>query len=171
MRRRACGSPLGAELLTDYWLAELTPDAEAAVEEHLLSCDSCSDDLEWTIGLAQSIRTLARRGALRIVISQEFLQRLVQEGLRVRQYSLPAGGEVQCTVTPEDDVLVARLAADLGTARRIDLVQCDSSGHELLRLEDVPFHAQRGEIILSECVPHVRSSAFARDDAEVDVRR
>ena len=45
----------------------------------------------------------------------------------------------------------------LGTARRIDLVERDSSGNELLRLEDVPFHAQRGEIILSECVPHVRT--------------
>ena len=65
MRRRACGSPLGPELNGRDRLAEADNcNVKAAVEEHLLSCDSCSDDLEWTKALPQSIRTLARRGAL-----------------------------------------------------------------------------------------------------------
>ena len=36
---------LESPVLMDYWLSALTSEAEAAVEEHLLACDTCGDRL------------------------------------------------------------------------------------------------------------------------------
>lgn len=153
----SCRSPVPAARLVDYWLAEL-PDAEAnAIEEHLLGCGGCSSELQWIADLAGGIRRLTHAGVLRMIITPEFLSRLESEGLRVRQYALPAGGGVACTVTDQDDLLVARLSADLAGARRIDLVQCDHEGRELARIEDLPFHAGRGEILVQESIEVARA--------------
>ena len=38
------------------------------------------------------IRNLARQGSLRMVVSDMFLKRAAEEGLRVREYAPPAGG-------------------------------------------------------------------------------
>jgi anti-sigma factor RsiW len=40
----------------DYWLADLPPAAEEAVEEHLLTCDACGDRLREVIDLSESLR-------------------------------------------------------------------------------------------------------------------
>jgi hypothetical protein len=114
--------------------------------------------LQEIVTLADGIRELAREGALRMVISPEFLARLVRDGFRVRQYAPPAGGKVACTVTSSDDLLVARLAADLSRAGRVDLVMCDPSGVERARLRDVPMNAAAREVILHEPIGPVRRS-------------
>jgi len=157
MKRQQCPAPIPATTLADYWSAFLPADEEMGIEEHLLGCSGCSAELEWIVSLAACIRELARMGAMQLVVSAEFLDRLRLEGLRVRQYSLAPEGHVNCTVTAEDDLLVARLSADLAGAKRIDLVQYDASGREMNRLEDVPFNEGRGEIILSERVGYVRT--------------
>jgi hypothetical protein len=146
-----------AAVLSDYWLAALPPEEEERVEEHLLACDSCARELERIAALSEAIRTVVRQGRVRLVISREFLERLAAEGLRIRAYSPPAGGGVQCTVTAGDDLLVARLSAELAGAPRVDILQCDASGVELRRLTDVPFDARSGEIILSEPIGWVRT--------------
>ena len=112
-----CSNPIDAAVLADYWLAALASSEEEAVEEHLLDCDRCGARLREVIALAEGVRDLAREGCLRVVVSDAFLQRAAEEGLRVREYAPPAGGGVQCTVTAEDDILIARLAANLSGAR------------------------------------------------------
>jgi hypothetical protein len=144
-------------LLSDYWLAALPPGEEERVEEHLLGCDRCARELERLAALGEAIRKVVRQGRVRLVISREFLERLEAEGLRVRTYSPPPGAGVQCTITAGDDLLVARLSAELAGARRIDILQCDASGIELRRVEDVPFDARSGEIIVSEQIDWVRT--------------
>ena len=42
--------------------------------------------------------------------SDEFLHRAAKQGARVREYAPPNGGQVECTVTAEDDILIGRLA-------------------------------------------------------------
>ena len=143
--------------LSDYWLASLEPEAEERVEEHVLGCDSCARELERLAALAEAIRAVVRQGRVRVVLSGEFLDRLAAEGLRVRSYSPATGGRVQCTVGPDDDLLVARLSAELAGAGRIDIVQCDAAGVELRRMADVPFDARSGEIVVSEAVGWVRT--------------
>ena len=133
-----CSNPIDAAVLADYWLAALPPSEEEAVEEHLLACDHCGARLREAIALAEGIRTVAREGSLRMIVSDAFLKRAAEEGLRIRQYAPPAGGGVQCTVTAEDDFLIARLAANLTGAKRVDLALCDERGVEQLRLPDIP---------------------------------
>ncbi len=108
-----CSNPLDATTLADYWLALLTKPEEEAVEEHLFSCDECGARLREQITLAEGVRKLAGEGALRMVVSDAFLKRATEEGLRVHEYALRPGDRVECTVTADDDLLVGRLAADL----------------------------------------------------------
>ena len=142
-----CMNPLDATLLADYWLAALAKYAEEAVEEHLFACDECGARLREVIALAEGIRTLAREGSLRMVVSETFLRRVAEEGLRVRQYAPPAGGSVECTVSAEDDLLIGRLAANLSGAKRVDLCLCDKRGVEQLRLPDIRFNPERTALL------------------------
>src|SRR5215813_7882563 len=131
-RPQKCSNPIDVAVLGDYWLNALTSSDEAAIEEHLFQCDSCGERLRETIALAEGIRELAREGSLRMIVSETFLERAAAEGRKVRQYSAPAGGSVECTVTAEDDFLIGRLAAQLSGAERVDLCVCDPSGTEQL---------------------------------------
>ena len=137
----SCTHPIEPAVLADYWLAELPKSEESAVEEHLMGCESCSRELEHVAALASGVRKLARQGALKMVLTQEFLDRMAKDGLRIREYAPRPGGSVQCTVTAEDDFLVSRLAADLRGIERLDLVLCDAVGTERQRFADIPFRA------------------------------
>src|SRR4051812_14227164 len=146
-------------VLADYWLEALTQAEEEAIEEHLLACDRCGDRLREIIAIAEGIRSLAREGSLRMIVSEIFLRRASEDGLHVRQYAPAPGGSVQCTVTAEDDLLVGRLAANLSGAKRVDLCLCDARGIERLRMTDIPFHAASGGIALQESITLAKASA------------
>ena len=156
MRESRCVAPIDTAVLADYWLAALSPTEEEMVEEHLLACDECGDRLREFIALGEGIRKLARDGALRVVISESFLKRAAEQGLRVRQYAPPAGGKVDCTVTPQDDLLIGRLAVDLTNAKRVDLCAFDATGNERGRLRDIPINPSRKEVILNEPIDLMR---------------
>jgi anti-sigma factor RsiW len=145
----SCASPIEPALLADYWLAELPPGEESAVEEHLFACEDCSRSLQSIMALIEAIRALARQGNLGMIVTREFLDRLAREGLRTREYRAHPGGTVHCTVTPHDDLLIGRLAADLSGIGRVDLALCDPSGAERQRLRDIPFRAGPGEVMLN----------------------
>ena len=153
-----CSSPIDAAVLADYWLGVLADTEEDAVEEHLFGCDQCGDRLREVITLAGGLRELAREGSLRMVVSETFLQRAAAEGLRVRQYSPPAGGGVQCTVTAEDDILIGRLAADLKGTKRVDLSISDERGTEQLRLRDIPVNPSADGVILQESITFAKAA-------------
>ena len=147
-----CPRPIDAALLSDYWLGMLAGQEELDVEEHLLGCDGCSARLREMVALADGIRDLAGGGSLRMIVSDTFVKRAAEQGLHVRQYAPPPGGSVACTVTARDDLLIGRLAADLGAARRIDLSLCDERGVEQLRLRDIPARAAAGGVLYQESI-------------------
>lgn len=153
-----CSNPIAAEVLSDYWLAALPSSEEEVVEEHLFACDGCASRLRDVIALAEGIRNLAREGSLQIIVSDSFLRRAAEEGLRVRQYAPSRGGSVQCTVTAEDDILIGRFAADLGKAKRIDLYICDGRGVEQSRMRDIPANSNMGEVILQESITFIKDA-------------
>jgi hypothetical protein len=153
-----CQKPINAAVLADYWLAALAEAEEETVEGHLMGCDTCGERLREVIALAEGIRNLAREGSLRMVVSEAFLRRAEEEGLRVRQYSPPQGGGVQCTVTAEDDILIGRLAADLKGTKRVDLLFCDASGAEQLRLRDIPVNPSAGGVIMQESITFAKAA-------------
>jgi len=154
----SCANPIDPATLGDYWLAELSPTEESAVEEHIFSCEDCTRQLQFVIALAEGIRTLARQGNLGMVVTREFLDRLAREGLRAREYAPQAGGAVACTVTAQDDLLIGRLAADLTGIERVDVALCDPSGAERQRLQDIPFRAGLSEVMLNYPIGLARQS-------------
>jgi hypothetical protein len=157
-----CSNPMDAAVLADYWLAVLAGSEEEAVELHLLDCDECGARLREVIALAEAVRNLAREGSLRMVVSEAFLQRAAEEGLRVRQYAPPPGGGVQCTVTAEDNILIGRLAANLSGAKRVDLCICDERGVEQLRLPDIPVHPGASSVVYQESITFAKAAPTNR---------
>ena len=152
-----CVSPIYPTVLADYWLAALPGAEEETVEQHLFECDDCGERLREVIALADGLRSLARGGSLRMVVSDTFLRRAAEEGLRVRQYAPPRGGSVQCTVTAEDNILIGHLAADLKGTRRVDLAFCDEHGAEQLRMRDIPVNPSAGDVIIQESMTFAKS--------------
>jgi hypothetical protein len=75
-----------------------------------------------------------------------------EDGLRIREYALPAGGGVQCTVTAEDDFLIGRLAANLTGAKRVDLYLCDERGVEQMRMADIPIPQEASGVVYQESI-------------------
>ncbi len=153
-----CSNPIDAAVLADYWLGALAKAEEEGVEEHLFVCDACGARLREVMALADGVRNLARGGSLRMVVSDEFLRRAAEEGLRVRQYAPPPGGGVQCTVTAEDDILIGRLAANLKGSKRVDLSICDERGAEQLRLPDIPVNVESGSVVLQESITFAKAA-------------
>lgn len=158
----SCSTPIEAARLADYWAAALAPREEDAVEEHLFSCDHCGARLREVIALAEGVRTLAREGSLRMVVTDTFLERAAGEGLQVREYTVPAGGSLQCTVGADDDILIARLAANLSGAARVDLSVCDDRGVEQIRLRDIPVHTGSGSVIYQESITFMKAAPTCR---------
>jgi len=157
-----CSNPIDAAVLADYWLAALADSEEETVEEHLLDCDRCGARLREVIALAEGVRNLAREGCLRMVVSDTFLQRAAEEGLRVREYAPPPGGGVQCTVAAEDDILIGRLAANLSGTKRVDLCICDEHGVEQLRLPDIPVHSGASSVAYQESIKFMKAAPTLR---------
>jgi len=158
----SCSSPIDAAVLADYWLAALAKPEEEAVEEHLLECDRCGERLREAIALAKELRNLAREGSLRMVVSDTFLKRAAEEGLRIRQYAPPPGGGVECTVTAEDDILIGLLAADFSGAKRVDLCICDERGVEQLRLPDIPVPSRASSVVYQESITFAKAAPTNR---------
>jgi hypothetical protein len=151
-----CLNHLNLVTLAEYWLGNAQDNA---LEEHLLSCSECSAELEWIARVAKGITAVARRGNLGWVATPEFLARLIHEGLRVRSYAPPITGGVQCTVTPEDDLLMGCLRADLSKVPRLDIILTGGAGEPRGRLEDVPFRAMpEAELVLNEPVDRARAT-------------
>ena len=153
-----CSTPLDPVVLLDYWLALLPVAEEGSVEEHLFECDRCGDRLRDVIGLSEGLRTLARSGSLRVVVGDGLVQHAVGAGLRVREYAFAPGQTVPCTVSADDDLLIARLAADLSGAGRVDLSFCDPQGVERRRLTDIPVRHDAGGVVLHESATFAKAS-------------
>ena len=154
-----CAMPVDAAILGDYWLGALPQPEEQTLEEHLFTCDECGERLREVISLFHGIRDLAREGSMLMVVSDAFLKRVAGEGLRVREYAVPAGGSVACTVTAEDDFLIGRLNADLSAAKRVDLSLCDEHGMERARLTDVPFDPMSGSVAFQQPITYAKAAA------------
>lgn len=153
-----CTNPIDAAVLADYWLAKLPPPEQDALEDHLFSCDECGARLREVVALADGIRVVARQGDLLTTVSDAFLKRLAEEGLRVREYTPPRGGSVECTVSADDDFLIGRLTADLSMAKQLDLSICNRHGIQQFRLADIPFHPESGSVALQQPINYAKAA-------------
>jgi hypothetical protein len=150
----------GVEALLDYWLHD-EPGCAAAtdlVDEHLMQCDACGQLLDELIALGDGVRAAFRGGDVLAVTGDAFVRRLAERGLRLREYRLPHNGSVNCTVAPDDDLLVVRLEAPLQGVQRLDVVTELPSEPELPphTLQDVPFDALHGEVVYLPKITEIR---------------
>ena len=131
--------------LVEYWFGERDDEA---LEEHLLGCAECTARLEELAALGAGIRAAFRSGALRAVLPHAFLEALKREGLRLREYRVPPGGSVNCTLLADDDFVVSRLQAPLAGVERVDLMVVAQEGAAEATFEDIPFDPAAGEVLV-----------------------
>ena len=145
------------ESLLAWWLHETDAAETDAIDEHLLRCDACGETLDELLGLADGVRAAFKAGLVGAIASAEFVARLAAHGHRVREYRLPWNGGVDCTVAPDDELLVGRLQALLAGVERLDAVLEFSYAPGVRhRIEDVPFDAGAGEVIYLPKTAEVR---------------
>jgi hypothetical protein len=144
--------------LIAYWFGELDEACEAALEEHYLGCGECSARLAEVEALASGVRRAFSNGLVRGVVTPAFVEKVRASGVRVREYRVPWNGSVNCTVAPEDEMLFSRLQAPLEGVGRVDVILGSSHGAQGdLRLEDVPFDAATGEVVMSPSIVHIKT--------------
>ena len=137
-------------ILLAYWAGELGESREGELEQHYLGCEQCAARLAEIDAIASGVRRVFSAGTIGAVLASAFTERLRATGTRIPEYRVEANGSVNCSVAPEDDLLVSRLQAPLQGVNRVDLVVGD------LRFEDVPFDAASGEVVLTPGTEHIR---------------
>lgn len=146
MTHERCAAPIPLPELIAYWLGELDAADEARIDEHLLGCDACSGELAGLVALAGDIRAAFEEGSVRAFVTGPFVSRLAAQGARLREYRVPRDGSVSCTVTPEDDFVVAHLEVPLDGVTQLDAVSY-VPGAPPQRVRDIPFDSQSGEVV------------------------
>lgn len=153
---KGCATPLDDATVLGWWTGELAAAEEERVEEHLFACGECRYAAGTLAALAEGVKKLVRSGRPSGVLLRPAVERLEQEGRQIREYRVEPGGGVQCTVSPEDDVVLARLAADLRAVSRLDLVIRVGDAPEQ-RLEDLPFEPNAEELVFSPSIEVLRA--------------
>jgi hypothetical protein len=105
-------------------------------------------------------------GWLNLVLPEPFIRRIREAGFRVREYDLPAGGSVDCTVTQDDDFVVSYLRAPFGDARRIDLLIDDTTSGKH-RATDVAFDASADALVAVTSTAYLRTLKHSRQRVQL----
>ena len=79
-------------------------------------------------------------------MTDDVLNRLAREGVRVRAYALSPGAVVPCAVWADDELMALRLRADFGGASGFTLSQ-QVGGTEVIRATGQVAASSHGEII------------------------
>ncbi len=146
---------LDAATIADHWFGDLPAEELNAVEEHLLGCEACSARLEELVRLRDGVHALVRTGALPVVVGRSFVAIAHRDGLRVREYAAAPGERVLCTVTPDDDLVIAHLRADLRGSPTVDLVAEMEDGR-VVRAPDIPVDHDTNEVVIAQSMPFLR---------------
>ena len=150
-------SHIAPDMLMAYWLRETEASITDGIDAHLMRCDACGEQLDELAALGEGIREAFRAGIVAAAGSAAFLARLSDQGLRIREYRLPHNGSVNCSVAPQDELLVSRLEAPLQGVQRLDAVSRFSlAPDQPKRLEDIPFDPQAGEVLLVQPLAEIR---------------
>ena len=160
-------TPIGTAELLDYWLGDCDAARESELEEHLFACRDCSHALQTLVGFGDAIRALIRAGGATAILPPGFADTLKDTGLRVNEYRLEPNGSVNCTIAPQDDLVVSRLKAPLQGVKRLDVIVQLVEANQSMRLEDVGFDASSQEVVLLPKAREVRQWGVATQRVEL----
>jgi Putative zinc-finger len=141
--------------LTDYAAGEL-PEAEAAaIEEHLFSCADCASRAAELERLVNAIGPAVRSAEIGGFVTDDVLNRLARDGVRLRTYALSPGAVVPCAVWDDDELMVLRLRGDFGDASEFTLSQ-RISGNEVVRTTGQVATTSQGELVYVQPASGIR---------------
>lgn len=151
-----CNAPVGFDDIADYWAGDLPRAAADAIEDHVFTCAECARRLAEGEAMARAVATVVRDGRFQSVVTDALLNRLANDGVRIRTYVLEPGTVVPCSVWTDDDLVVARVRADFSGADSVTLVTRRASGEEISRLSGVVVRPGQREIINAIPAAHLR---------------
>ena len=141
--------------LTDYAAGELSDTESAAIEEHLFACAECARRAAELDALVRAIPPAVRSAEVGGFVTDEVLNRLARDGVRVRTFVLSPGAIVPCAVWDDDEVMVLRLRADFGGASEVTMSQ-RVAGNEVVRSTGHVAAGLPGEMIYTLSAAWVR---------------
>ena len=162
MSATRCPAPLEFADVVDYWAGDLTRAEEDRIEEHMFICADCARDVAAGEALARGVAVVVREGRLHTIVTDAILNRLAADGLRIRTYTLDGPGIVPCAVWAGDDLVVARIRADLADVDAVTIVTRRASGEEISRLADVAVLPGQQEILNAFSAAHLRKLPATR---------
>ena len=164
-----CSTPISWADLVLYWAGDLPPAQADGLEEHLMSCASCSAQSARVAAVVEAVRDL-----IPPVVDRAALTRLRARGMRIEENSF-VPGQQPVTVPPQADLLVHRLTGfDLSSARRVSVaVRIESTNALLVEDPNAPFDAADGILIacqrhFAELPPDVLIEVSAFDSAGIE---
>ena len=134
MTATRCPAPIGFADVVDYWAGDLTRAEEDRIEEHMFTCADCAREVAAAEGsLAVSRPRRARGGCIRSSpIRFSIVSPLTACGSACSRSK--GSGIVPCAVWADDDLVVARIRADLAGVDSVTIVTRQASGAEISRL-------------------------------------
>src|SRR3569833_187268 len=148
MTELECTTPTPQAALLEYWAGDASADADR-IEEHTFESRECSRRHGAVAELAQGgARVAAIRGGIAMVLTQAIVDRLAEDGLKMRHYWVDPGDSVQCSIGTDDDLSISYLSADLRDVQRVDVVSF-AHGQEWARIDDAPLDIATGRVIFS----------------------
>ena len=147
MTDAGCVSPLSTADIADYWSHDLPREEVDRIDDHVFQCAGCAKRLAEGEALARGIADLVREGRFQSIITEGLLNRLSRDGVRIRTFAIGPGETVPCGVWQDDDLVVARIRADLEGLDAVTLVTRLASGEEISRFADIRVKPGQREII------------------------
>jgi len=154
------------EIAAAWLLGDLTDDEAAAFEEHYFACEACFDRATHMRELILKLET-----ALPPILSADQLAMLEasRRSLPVVHVQPGEGGTVRLGGT--HSLAVWALHCDVAGVTRVDLEARRETGEPLFTFRDVPFDAERGQVLLPCHVHYYRApSADPRFFARLSAR-
>jgi len=134
-----------AELI-DYVAGELSLDAAAEVETHLFSCADCARRAAELDALVGAIHQAVESAEVGGFVTDDILNRLAREGVRVRSFALSPGAVVPCAVWEDDELMALRLRGDFGRSSEFTMTQ-RVAGNEVVRVTAQIAVSPHGELV------------------------
>ena len=144
--------------LADYWTSDIAADDAEQIETHVFDCERCARMLAEADRLRAGIGRLARSGNVHAFVTDDILNRLARDGVRVRSYALGPGESVRCAVWADDDVLVARLRGNFTGVESVDADLRLESGEAWAHTTDIPVPAGATELVMALPAAIVRTA-------------
>ncbi len=158
--------PLALDTLVAYRLGELAPDQEERVEAHYFECETCAARLRFVESLAREVTALVREGRVSAGVTSAFVTRAAERGITLRRYDVEIGASVQCTVAPQDDLVITHLGVPLPPGTPVDVeteVEPEGSGAVTRFVTaDLTVDAESGGVLLAQSSESLRAYPKSR---------